>query len=107
MNPNSKGTTHDVVEGATEPTDIQILHNGLEHDFSGIDLGIEFNADVEEEIDDIEVEWLDDNTGMARVTGLDSLPAGKYGFRFTLEIGGQIAYSPNGRERDFFQVVGV
>lgn len=110
MNPNSRGTKHTVIEGQTENLDIKLLEDGAEKDYSGISIGIEFSALAALtalEIAAVTVVWQTQTTGIARVSGLDALPVGKHGFRFTLTSGGDTGYSPNGDERDFFQVVGV
>lgn len=103
--------TFDFVYGTTEPQDMRVLEDREPFDGSGFEVGIEFaeDADVtEEQLEAIEVDWLEQAAGTVRVTGLDALDVGSYGFRFMLtDSGAKVGYAPNGAARNTLRVVRV
>lgn len=102
---------YDVVEGTTEPQEMRLLKDREALSGTGFDIGIEFSDDVElteEEVEAVEIEWLNQAAGTVSVTGLGALPVGSYGFRFTLtDSGDKVGYVPNGAARDTVRIVRV
>lgn len=108
LNPASKGTTYVVIVGSSKPIEGQVLEDREPKDCTGIDIDIEFKADIDSaDVAGVSIAWTDAATGKYEIDGAGDLDVGSYGYRITLTVGSNTGYAPNGAERDVIRVVAV
>lgn len=88
--------THTLVKGTTAAQDFQLTDDGEPLDGTGHELSIEFSAGSVDATSAVEVAWLEQASGTARMTGTGDLPVGDHQWRWKLTDGEElVGYIPN------------
>lgn len=95
--------TYTIVEGTTEPQDVQLQNDGAALSGTGLTVGLDWRETV---LGTPAVAWLSQAAGTVRITGLDQMTVGTYHLRFTLtDASNKVGYCPNVAKPDVWNVV--